>query len=302
MSLISGLPFNQYGIMWNQQEGEYEELMIPSETWMERPDPEVTRQFLLSWTVDDLIMYGRAMWYVTARSSVDGRPTAFKWMPQSDVVTQDMTGPIWWGKSKQVYFNGYHIPTQDVIQFLSPIQGLLSMGWRAIEISKRLDTAAMRFASNEITAGYIQQTPNSEPMSGEELTDLAAAWSAARKRNAIGALNANAEWKEFQSDPSKLQLVEARTHQMSELANLANIPQIFVGAPAGTGMTYQNQTEMRHLLYQAAAKPYIDCINQTLSGEVLPRGRFVKLDVSEFITEPFDISTVQQPDMEDQTA
>ena len=65
-------------------------------------------------------------------------------------------------------------------------------------------------------------------------------------------------------------------------------------------MTYQNQTEMRHLLYQAAAKPYIDCINQTLSGnDVLPRGRFVRLDVSEFITEPVDESTVQRPDMEE---
>ena len=303
VSLVSGLPFNQYGLVWDATEGEYEELLIPSETWMERPDPEVTRQFLLAWTVDDLMFTGRAMWLVTARSATDGRPTAFKWLPQSDIQTTDMTGPIWWGKSKQIYFNGYQLPAKDVIQFLSPVQGLLSMGWRAIEISRRLDTAAMRFASNEITAGYIQQTPNGEPMSADELAELAAAWSAARRRNAIGALNANAEWKEFQSDPSKLQLVEARQHQMSELANLANIPQIFVGAPAGTGMTYQNQTEMRTLLYQAAAKPYIDCISQTLSMDnVLPRGRFCRLDVSEFISEPFDTSTVQQPEMEDTPA
>lgn len=303
VSLISGLPFNEYGLVWNQEMGEYEELQIPSETWMERPDPEVTRQFLLAWTVDDLIFHGRAMWHVQERSAVDGRPTKFKWLPQSDITTLDQAGPLWWGKSDNIRFNGFSVPTRDVVQFLSPIQGLLSAGWRAIEISNRLDNAAMRFASNEIAAGYIQQTPNGEPMSGEELTDLAAAWSAARKRNAIGALNANAEWKEFGSDPSKLQLVEARTHQMSELANLANIPQIFVGAPAGTGMTYQNQTEMRTLLYQAAAKPYIDCINQTLSSnDILPRGRFVRLDVSEFVTEAIDTSTVQNPSNEDQTA
>ena len=70
-----------------------------------------------------------------------------------------------------------------------------------------------------------------------------------------------------------------------------------------SGMTYQNQTEMRTLLYQAAAKPYIDCINQTLSSnDILPRGRFVRLDVSEFITEAIDTSTVQNPSNEDQTA
>lgn len=284
VSLVSGLPFNQYSLVWDDNAGEYEELMIPSETWMARPDPSVTRQFILAWTVDDLIFTGKAHWLVTSRSKVAPYyPLSFQWIPSADVTMPNMTGPIYWGKPTEIQFLGQPLNPNDVITFLSPVQGLLSMGARAIEISNRLDNAAMRFASNEITAGYLQQTPSSEPMDSDALGDLAAAWSAARRRNAIGALNSSVEWKEFSSDPSKLQLVEARKHQMTELANLANIPQVLVGADAGTGMTYTNVQESQRALY-LSARQYIDCISQTLSMDnVLPRGRFCRLDVSEYL-------------------
>jgi phage portal protein BeeE len=102
-------------------------------------------------------------------------------------------------------------------------------------------------------------------------------------------------WTEFSSDPSKLQLVEARTHQMTELANLCNIPQYLVGAPV-TGMTYSNAQSARQDLYQFAAKPVIDCLGETLSAYALPRGREVRLDTSEYISEGDDSSTMSSPD------
>lgn len=131
-------------------------------------------------------------------------------------------------------------------------------------------------------------------MDADALGELAAAWSAARRRNAIGALNSSVEWKEFSSDPSKLQLVEARKHQMTELANLANIPQVLVGADAGTGMTYTNVQESQRALY-LSARQYIDCISQTLSMDnVLPRGRFCRLDVSEYLENGQEMETESQ--------
>lgn len=296
VSLISGLPIEQYSLMWDESAGEYEEMMIPGETWMSRPDPKVTRQFILAWTADDLLFFGRAHWVVTSRSSVTGFPLSFQWIPAADVELPNMPGPQYWSAPTEIQFNGMPLDPKDVITFLSPIQSWLTMGNRAIEISNRLDNAAMRFASNEITAGYLQQTPNSEPMDGDELSDLVAAWAAARQRNAIGALNSSVTWHEFNSDPSKLQLVEARKHQMTELANLCNVPQVLVGADAGTGMTYTNVQESQRALY-LSAKQYIECISQTLSMDnVLPRGRFCRLDVSEYLTEPLDTSTVEIPD------
>jgi hypothetical protein len=296
VSLISGLPIEQYSLMWDEAAGEYEEMMIPGETWMSRPDPKVTRQFILAWTADDLLFFGRAHWIVTSRSSTTGFPLSFQWIPAADVSLPNMPGPQYWTAPTEIEFNGIPLDPKDVITFLSPIQSWLTMGNRAIEISNRLDNAAMRFASNEITAGYLQQTPNSEPMDGDELSDLVAGWSAARSRNAIAALNSSVTWHEFDSDPSKLQLVEARKHQMTELANLCNVPQVLVGADAGTGMTYTNVQESQRALY-LSAKQYIECISQTLSMDnVLPRGRFCRLDVSEYLDDSMDESSIEIPD------
>lgn len=296
VSLISGLPIEQYQLTWDDTVGEYSETMIPGESWMSRPDPKVTRQFILAWTADDLLFFGRAHWVVTSRSSVTGFPLSFQWIPAADVYLPNMPGPQYWSAPTEIEFNGMPLDPKDVITFLSPIQSWLSMGNRAIEISNRLDNAAMRFASNEITAGYLQQTPNSEPMDGDELTELVAGWSAARQRNAIAALNSSVTWHEFDSDPSKLQLVEARKHQMTELANLCNVPQVLVGADAGTGMTYTNVQESQRALY-LSAKQYIECISQTLSMDnVLPRGRFCRLDVSEYLEHPMDESSIELPD------
>jgi hypothetical protein len=302
VSLISGLPIEQYSLVWNENDGEYEELMIPGETWMSRPDPKVTRQFILAWTADDLLFLGRAHWVVTSRSSTTGFPLSFQWIPAADVTLPNMPGPQYWSAPTEIEFNGIPLDPKDVITFLSPIQSWLTMGNRAIEISNRLDNAAMRFASNEITAGYLQQTPNSEPMDGDELTELVAAWASARQRNAIGALNSSVTWHEFNSDPSKLQLVEARKHQMTELANLCNVPQVLVGADAGTGMTYQNVQESQRALY-LSAKQYIECISQTLSMDnVLPRGRFCRLDVSEYLVDEGGDVMQETPDPLQQVA
>lgn len=297
VSFVSGLEFCHYAKQWNPLEEDYVEVGLPLDAWMEQPDPQVTRQFLLAWTVDDLYMMGRAYWYVTSRSQSTGKPLSFQWLPAADVEIVDMTGPVYPAPSKKLRFLGFDLDPNNVIQFLSPIQSLLSMGRRSIEISNRLDNAAMRFATNEITAGYLQQTPGSEPMEPEDLQELAAAWSSARKRNAIGALNASVTWNEFQSDPSKLQLVEARTHQIRELANVGNVPGYLVGAPSGSGMTYQNAQESQKALYLYGAKPYIDTISQRLSmSDVVPRGRYVRLDVDDFVSVPEmpeDMSTTQ---------
>ena len=296
VSLISGLPFEEFSLVWDENAGEYEEMMIPGESWMSRPDPKVTRQFILAWTADDLLFTGKAHWVVTSRSSSTGFPLSFQWIPSADVLLPNMPGPQYWSAPTQIEFNGVMLDPKDVITFLSPIQSWLSMGARAIEISNRLDNAAMRFASNEITAGYLQQTPGSEPMDSEDLSNLVSGWSAARQRNAIAALNSSVTWHEFNSDPSKLQLVEARKHQMTELANLCNVPQVLVGADAGTGMTYTNVQESQRALY-LSAKQYIECISQTLSMDnVLPRGRFCRLDVSDYLQESPDISSVDMPD------
>ena len=280
-SMIGSLDLKQYTLQWTGED--YEEIHIPGESWFTRPDPNVTRNFIMANTFSDLFFYGRCFWWVTSRYA-SGFPASFTWLPAGSVTTPDQAGPQWFGPSKQVQFLGQEIDVNNVVQFLSPINGLLYQGQRAIDIAIRLDTAAKRFASNEIAAGYLQQT-DGEPMGGDELAELAAAWSTARSANAIGALNQYVKFVEFDSDPSKLQLHEGREHAALELSRVANVPAYLVGIPTG-GMTYQNAQQARQDLYLFGAKPFICAIEETLSLDtVTPRGRHVRFDVDDYLTD-----------------
>ena len=280
VSMVGALMLRQYSHV-NTPAG-VEPVELPLESWMSRPDPAVTPGFIHSRTASDLFFFGRAFWYVKTRYA-NGFPASFQWLPATNVTTTDQAGPFWFGPSKEIYFNGQYLEPENVIQFLSPIDGILATGQRAIDIALRLDQAARRFATNEIAAGYLRQV-GGEPMSGEELGELAAAWSQARQTNAIGALNEHVTFVEFSSDPSKLQLQEGRSHAALELSRVANIPAYLVGIPTG-GMTYQNAQQARQDLYLFGAKPYIQCIEQTLSlPNVLPRGRHVEFDVDTYLS------------------
>lgn len=282
-SMVGALTLEHYTLQWTGQE--YEKLYLETEPWMDQPDPRVTRNFIMANTFSDLFMYGRCMWLVTSRSSATGRPLTFTWLPQANISTPSQSGPQFFGISDDVEFNGVRLDPEQVITFLAPTQGILYTGKRAIMTSLKLDQAAERFAINEIAAGWLQQTDASEPMSGDELAELAAAWASARRANSIGALNSVVTFKEFSQDPSKLQLVEGRQHQALELARVANIPPYLLGIGV-PGYTYQNAMASRQDLYTFGVKPYLDAIEQTLSmNNILPRGRYVAFDVSSYLSE-----------------
>ena len=287
-SVAGSLDLKSYSLAWNGEE--YEKIWIEGESWMTRPDPTVTRNFIMMKTARDLMLYGRAFWAVTSRYST-GYPAAFTWLPANLVTTPDQAGPEFYGPSKNPQFNGMNLDPVNVIQFISGSIGLLYQSHRAIRIALKLDNAAERFASTEIAAGYLQQR-GGEPMSGEELGELAAAWANARRENAIGALNEYVEWREYSSDPSKLQLVEARKYAALELARACNVPGYLLGIDQ-SGMTYMNALQSRQDLYLFGAKPILHAIEERLSmDDVLPRGRHVQFDVEEYLQD-YNITETQ---------
>ena len=135
VSAIAGLDLRQYTLQWTGEN--YERVYIPGESWFTRPDPRVPRSFIMAQTVQDLIMHGRSFWYVVERYST-GFPSSFVHLPYDNVTTMDQAGPEWFGPSYQVQFNGQPLKTDDVVQFLAPINGLLWVGSRSIDIAYRL--------------------------------------------------------------------------------------------------------------------------------------------------------------------
>jgi HK97 family phage portal protein len=292
-SMVGALELKHYTTQWTGEE--YEEIYLENEAWMDQPDPRVTRNFIMSQLVTDLILHGRGFWYISSRSSATGRPLSFQWLPANMVNTLDQAGPQWFGPSNEITFNGYPLNTDDVVQFLAPSQGLLYTGGRAIQTAIKLQQAADRFAVNEIAAGWLQQTDASEPMSAEDLSELAAAWRNARQVGAIGALNSVITFKEFSADPNKLQLIESRQFQALELSRATGTPAYLLGISV-QGYTYQNAQSARQDLYLFGAKQYLDCIEQTLSmNNILPRGRYVEFDVEDYLAENDLASVAYEP-------
>ena len=273
---VGGLPLTQ----WNVNFGAPEpiETRLPPERWLLRPDRGHTRQYTLAWTVDDLMFHGVAYWHITERLAT-GFPGAMTWLPYTEVSIDSLTGVVSWGDKR--------IDPTDVIEFLSPLDGLLYSGNRAITTALNLDAAAERFSLAEIPAGWLEQTADSEPLEASELAEIAATFQAARNQRTVAALNPFLRWKESSMDPSKLQLVEARRYQALELARLANVPSFLVSAETGSGMTYQNSVQARSDLLDFGCMPMLQCIEQTLSGDnVLPRNQLVRFDLNAWLRNP----------------
>ena len=292
-SVISCMPLKMYNEMWNGDE--MEQVNIAPRTWLRQPDPSVTYPFLMAWTFDDLFFYGRAFWYITARTQ-DGYPTAFTRLPAGSVTTQDQAGPVWFAPSKEVYFQGNMIDPKDLVQFLSPVQGIVYMSEQTVATALKLEAARYRNAESSIPAGVLKQT-GGEPLSATELADLASAFNAARATNQTAALNEFLSYTETTATPDKMLLIDAANYQALECARLTNVPPYLVGVSTGS-YSYQSSEQARADLYIFGVKAYADCIAATLSqNNVLPRGTYVKFDADEYLVENYAADKMDSPDM-----
>ena len=292
-SVIGSMPLRMYREVWNETERKMTKEYLAPRSWIRRPDPNVPFQFLMSFTLDDLMMFGRAFWYVSSRYS-DGLPATMTRLPAGSVTTTDQSGPVWFAPSSQVYFQGGEIDPANLIQFLSPAQGLIYSAPNAIDTALKLEAARNRNASSSIPAGILRQTENSEPLSAEDLSSLAAQFNLARASNQTAALNQYLTYTETNATPDKMLLIEASQYQSLEMSRLANVPPYLVGVATGA-YSYQSSQQARADLYLFGVKLYADAIAGALSMDnVLPRGTYVEFDADEYLEENFMADSMEK--------
>ena len=278
-SVLGCMSLKQFSEIWNGNQ--MEKLPMAPRTWLRRIDPTLPNSFILSWTFDDLFFYGRAFWYVTSRTA-DGYPASYTRLPAAMVQTLDQAGPVWFAPSKQVVFQGAELDPNDVIQFLSPIQGIIYMSTQAVATALKLEGARYRNASSAIPAGVLRQT-GGEPLSAQELADLAAAFNVARETNQTAALNEFCTWTETLTSPDKMLLIQAAEFQAKEMARLCNTPAYLCSLDIGS-YAYTSSAESRMDLWTFGVRAYADCIAATLSmNNVLPNGTYVEFDSEAYI-------------------
>ena len=294
-SVIGCMGLKMYNEIWNGDE--MEKLPIAPRTWLRKIDPTLPNNFILSWTFDDLFFYGRAFWYITSRTA-DGFPASYTRLPSAMCQTLDQSGPVWFAPSKQIVFQGAELDPNDVVQFLSPIQGIVYQSTQAVATALKLEAARYRNASSAIPAGVLRQT-GGEPLSGQELADLAAAFNHARETNQTAALNEFVTYTETLTSPDKMLLIDSSDYQALEMCRLCNIPSYLAGISVG-GYSYVSNAGARLDLYSFGVKPYAECIASTLSmNNVLPAGTFVEFDVQKYLSEEYMQSHDEMPQMPD---
>lgn len=288
---IGGLSLEMYREMWNGDD--MEEVPLAPRAWLARIDKSLPNSSILSWTADDLIFWGRAFWYITERTA-DGYASAYTRLPAAMCQTLDQSGPVFFGPSKQVLFNGMEIDSRDLIQFISPMQGILFTGRRTAETAIRIEEARMRNASSAIPAGVLKQT-GGEPLSGQELADLAAQFNLARATNQTAALNEFLSYTETSATPDKMLLIDSADYSARDLGRLLGVPSYLLSVSIGA-YSYQSAQQSRMDLWQYACKPIADCITQTLSSDNnLPHGTYVKFDVDDFLSAEYMGGDIEEP-------
>ena len=291
-SVIGCMPLRMYNEVWNENEEEMERKYIAPRSWLRRPDPTVNYNFLMSWTFDDLYFFGRAFWYITSRTA-DGYPASFTRLPAGSVTTTDQSGPVWFAPSSQVYFQGGEIDPANLVQFLSPTQGMVYSSQAAIETALKIQEARNRNASSSIPAGILRQT-GGEPLSAQELADLAAAFNAARATNQTAALNEYLSYEPTTMSPDKMLLIESANYSALETGGrIGNVPPYLLGISTGSYAYTSSQNARMDLLF-FGVKLYADAIAETLSmNNILPNGTFVSFDYESYLEENYLADTME---------
>lgn len=252
---------------------------------LNQPDPNTTRQYVLTWTVDDLLFYGVSWWFITGRDA-QGYPTsALRLAPER--VTVDLA-------SARVYVDGQPRADSDLIRFDGPDEGLLRYGGPTLATSKLLDAAVRRLASGDVPLGALKLQEGAPELSNEagssgvddrsEVEFLLDTWEEARRRRSTAYLNRAVDYQTFQLDARASQLAEGRQQQRIDEANVCNVPPRVVNAPSASSMTYSNALAERADLVDTSLAGYMVALEQRLSlGDVTPRGTSVRFDLTRYL-------------------
>ena len=299
-AVISAMPLKMYRERWNDVDREMEDEDLAPRSWLRRPDPSITYETLMAWTFDDLFFFGRAFWYITSRTQ-DGFPASFTRLPSGSITTSDQEGPVWFAPSNDVYFNGGAIDTRDLVQFISPTQGVIYSSEQSIATALKIEDSRYRNALTSIPSGILRQV-GGEPLSAQELADLSAAFNAARAANQTAALNEFLTYEPTTATPDKMLLIESAQFSALQMAQICNIPPYLLGVPTGS-YAYTNSKESRWDLWLYGTKLYAECIASTLSGNnVLPNGTYVEFDTDDYLGEIDDANMSREMvDVEENT-
>jgi phage portal protein BeeE len=288
-SIISAMPLKMYREQWNETDRETEYIDLAPRSWLRRPDPAIPYETLMAWLFDDLFFWGRAFLFISSRTA-DGFPASFSRLPAAMVSSPKMPQDIWFAPAQELEFNGLEIDPQNVVQFISPVEGIIYSNADTIATALKVEASRARNAETSIPSGILKQT-GGEPLSAQELADLSAQFNAARRTNQTAALNEFLSYEATSATPDKMMLIESAQFSALQMAQISQLPPYLLGVPTGS-YAYTNSRESRWDTWLFGTKLWAECIAATLSSnQVLPNGTYVEFDTDEYLGDIDDADT-----------
>lgn len=237
-------------------------------------DENATRQYTLTWTVDDLLCHGIAWWRVTDRDA-QGYPKHAEWVQRSRVTVDQDKGTI--------RVDGSTVDVDDMIRFDGPHEGVLAYGGDVLLAALALERAVKRYADKPSPNTVLyDKRPMDAPgrdLKDQEIDDLVESWVTSPTDSPVRYLNRYLGAEAFGWDPQKLDLTAARQQAAVQVARLLGMPSRQVNAPSESSLNYSTTVMDRQELVDGPLAMYLTALEQRLSmPDVTPRGWRVRFD------------------------
>jgi len=256
-------------------------------SFLVQPSKVTTYSSLMARTISDLLVYDEAYWKITARSW-DGYPSEIMHMPfvqlSWSVSPSDPMQEV--PEYGTLYWNGQVVPMGTYIRFDGTgAGGWLQYGATAINTAAALEQAALNAAMNPVPVTTLKNTGADLP--GSQVDALLDAWEESRTQKSTAYLNSTIDLIVNGFSARDMQLVEARQASGAQIARMANLDPVWVGAGVpGSSLTYANRTDLYRQLLDLSLRPVMNMISQRLTmTDVTPRGHSVTFDTSVFLKE-----------------
>lgn len=200
------------------------------------------------------------------------------------VYTQPQTGEVKTFEEKDiVHVRGPVLPVDNIYEGDSVFQRAES----AVTLATAMERfATMFFQNNAQPGGYLKAGPG-KGLSAEERDTQVANWiqahSGPENAGKVAALGGGWEWVPSQIDVESTQLVEARQHQVEEIARVFGVPLVLLGVAAAAQGYGTNVSELLLQFVRGPLAPWIVAVTEELSYKLLEENRELEIDVEPLI-------------------
>lgn len=252
--------------------------MLDPPVWTYRSDTIQSPLQRMCWTLDDLLFYGRSLWYVERDNSkqiVDAIRVPQDWweIDQSGIVYGRIDGE----KSKEP------LPNESIIYFEGLQEGLLDIAARTLRGAIDLEKAWSDRIKAPIPLVELHEAERDTEVNDEEAAEYIIKWENARRNSGTAFTPYGLEMRTH-GDKSTDLFVEGRNALRLDVALFTSIPSTLLeGSQATASLTYSTQEGRRNEMIDYSLSFWAAAIESRLSmDDVCDKGKRIGFNIEYF--------------------